>query len=64
VGVYEVLAVSDPIRRLIMSNATSDQIKDEAEKEGMMTMQTDGIIKALRGITTFEEVIRISREQL
>lgn len=64
VGVYEVLVVSDPIRRLIMSNATSDQIKDEAEKEGMMTMQTDGIIKALRGITTFEEVIRISREQL
>jgi len=64
VGVYEVLVVSDPIRRLIMSNATSDQIKDEAEKEGMMTMQTDGIIKALRGITTFEEVIRVSREQL
>jgi type IV pilus assembly protein PilB len=64
VGVYEVLVVTDPIRRLIMSNATSDQIKDEAEKEGMMTMQTDGIIKALRGITTFEEVIRISREQL
>jgi type IV pilus assembly protein PilB len=64
VGIYEVLVVSDPIRRLIMSNATSEQIKDEAEKEGMMTMQTDGIIKALRGITTFEEVIRISREQL
>lgn len=63
-GVYEVLNITDNQRKLIMSNGTSKQINDQAINEGMMTMQIDGIIKALRGITTFEEVIRITREQL
>lgn len=64
IGVYEVLEVSDATRKLIMGNGTSEQIDDQAVEEGMMSMQIDGIIKALRGITTFEEVIRITREQL
>lgn len=64
IGVYEVIEVSDATRKLIMANATSEQIDDQAVEEGMMSMQIDGIIKALRGVTTFEEVIRITREQL
>jgi type IV pilus assembly protein PilB len=45
-----------------MANATSNQIKDQAIAEGMITMQTDGLIKALRGETTIEEIIRATKE--
>ena len=63
IGVYEVLGMSNAIQRLITANATSSDIQDEAVKEGMLTMQTDGLIKALRGATTIEEVLRVTREQ-
>ena len=62
VGIYEVLENSIPIQKLIVSNATSNQIQDQAIIEGMNTMQTDGIVKALRGITTVEEVLRATKE--
>ena len=62
IGIYEVLYNSDPIQKLIMARATSDQIQDKAIEEGMVTMQLDGLIKALRGETTIEEVLRVSRE--
>ena len=63
IGIYEVLDVSLAIQKLITANATSNDIQTEAIKEGMLTMQTDGLIKALRGITTVEEVLRVTREQ-
>ena len=63
IGVYEVLGMSNAIQKLITANATSNDIQDEAIKEGMVTMQTDGFIKALRGATTVEEVLRVTREQ-
>ena len=62
VGIYEVLANSIPIQKLIVANATSNQIQDQAVSEGMNTMQTDGIVKALRGITTVEEILRATKE--
>ncbi|MCD8561581.1 GspE/PulE family protein [Candidatus Saccharibacteria bacterium] len=62
VGIYEVLYNSDAIQKLIMSHATSEQIQSQAIREGMITMQIDGLIKALRGETTIEEVFRVSRE--
>lgn len=61
-GIYEVLTNSQAIQKLIMSHATSDQIQQQAITEGMMTMQIDGLIKALRGETTVEEVLRVSRD--
>jgi type IV pilus assembly protein PilB len=63
IGIYEVLGNTPTIQKLIMANATSAQIQDQAVTEGMMTMQLDGIIKALRGETTIEEVLRVTREQ-
>ncbi len=63
IGVYEVLGMSNAIQKLITANATSSDIQDEAIDEGMVTMQTDGFIKALRGATTVEEVLRVTREQ-
>lgn len=62
IGIYETLNNSDIIQKLIISNATSNQIKEEAIKEGMNTMQIDGLIKVLRGETTLEEVMRVTKE--
>ncbi len=62
IGIYEVLFNSTAVQKLIMSHSTSDEIQNEAVREGMITMQLDGFIKALRGETTIEEVLRVSRE--
>lgn len=62
IGIYETLDNTLGIQKLIMANATANEIQDQAIKEGMMTMQLDGIIKALRGETTIEEVLRATRE--
>lgn len=62
VGIYEVLGISVPIQKMITANATSNDIQDTAIGEGMTTMQTDGLIKALRGETTVEEVLRVTKE--
>jgi type IV pilus assembly protein PilB len=62
VGIFEVLDVSEKISRLIMDNVSADQIKDTAVEEGMLTMIQDGYLKALEGITTLEEVLRVSKE--
>lgn len=61
-GIYEVLDNSVDIQKLIVGNATSNTIQEQAIKEGMMTMQTDGFIKALRGQTSIEEILRVTRE--
>jgi type II secretory ATPase GspE/PulE/Tfp pilus assembly ATPase PilB-like protein len=53
---------SNNIQKLITTNATSNQIQEQAISEGMITMQTDGLIKALRGETTIEEVIKATKE--
>ena len=63
VGIYEVLGNSPEVQKLIMNSATSTDIQNQAIAEGMMTMQVDGLIKALRGDTTIEEVLRVTREQ-
>lgn len=62
VGIYEVLGMTESIQQLISANATSTEIQEQAIKEGMLTMQLDGLIKALRGHTTTEEVLRATKE--
>jgi type IV pilus assembly protein PilB len=62
-GIYEVLDNSEEIQRLIVANSTSDVIQNESIKEGMVTMQLDGLIKALRGQTTVEEILRVTSEK-
>ncbi|MBI4215967.1 MAG: type II/IV secretion system protein [Chloroflexi bacterium] len=58
VGVYEVMPVSDNVRTLVNKGATSQEIKEQAIKEGMITLRRDGMLKAKDGITTVSEVIR------
>jgi len=62
IGIYEVLSNTPTVQKLITASATSNQIQQQAISEGMITMQTDGLIKALRGETTIEEVLRVTKE--
>jgi type IV pilus assembly protein PilB len=62
IGIYEVLPNTVDVQRLIMSNATSDDIQNQAVDEEMITMQLDGLVKALCGLTTIEEILRVTRE--
>lgn len=57
-GVFEVLSVSETIRRLVIKGASADQIQEQATTEGMVTMRHDGMIKVQKGITTPREVMR------
>lgn len=61
-GIYEVLKNNEPVQKLIVSNGTSDEIQDQAIKDGMLTMQLDGLVKAIIGMTTIEEILRVTRE--
>lgn len=62
IGIYEVLGITIPVQKMITAAATSEQIQAQAIAEGMTTMQTDGLVKTLRGNTTLEEVLRVTRE--
>lgn len=62
VGIYEVLEVSEAIQKLISGNATAAEIDRKAKEEGMFSMLEDGVIKAMLGTTTIEEVLRVTKE--
>lgn len=59
-GIYEVFAVTPAIQELILKRATSAEIQNVAQKEGMVTMREDGYLKALAGETTITEVNRVA----
>jgi general secretion pathway protein E len=60
--ITELLTLSEPIRRLILSHADGTSIQNNAVESGMDTMQVDGIKKALLGITTIEDVMRVTQQ--
>jgi len=62
IGIHEVLNVTETIKGLVIKSATSDEIEKQAKTEGMLTMFEDGIIKCVQGITSLEEVLRVTRE--
>jgi len=59
IGIYEVLPVSEPIKELIVKKASTKEVSERAVSEGMRTMIEDGFVKAARGITSIEEVLRV-----
>jgi type II secretion system protein E len=61
-GIYEVLVVHDEMRSLVVQRATAGDIKSHALRHGMRTLRMDGWTKALHGISTLEEVLRVSEE--
>lgn len=59
-GLYEVFEVTEKIQELILNHSTSGDIQRAAQAEGMITMQQDGYLKALAGLTTLNEVNRVA----
>jgi type IV pilus assembly protein PilB len=57
-GLYEVMAMSTEIRKLIMQGASTDELRDAAISEGMLTLRMDGLKKLEKGMTTLEEVMK------
>jgi type II secretory ATPase GspE/PulE/Tfp pilus assembly ATPase PilB-like protein len=62
IGIYEALEKSEKISDLILQNAGAEKIKRQAIDEGMLTIVEDGFIKAKNGITTIEEVLRVTKD--
>src|SRR3989344_2208371 len=62
IGIHEILEITDDIRDLIMKHANATEIKEAAIKGGMTTMLEDGFQKALSGVTTIAEVLRVFHE--
>ncbi|MEO6689884.1 MAG: type II secretion system ATPase GspE [Dokdonella sp.] len=60
--IMEFLVMSDPIRRQIMQHAGMGDIEQQARTEGMRTMYEDGLVKAMQGQTTIEEILRVTQE--
>jgi general secretion pathway protein E len=59
-AIMEFLVMSDPIRRLVLKHADAGELQQAAIEAGMQTMYQDGLCKALHGITTIEEVLRVT----
>lgn len=62
IGIYEVLEVDKKIKDLVAHEASSNEIEESAVQNGMTTMVQDGILKAINGLTTIEEVWRVTKE--
>lgn len=61
IGIFEVMPISNKIGRLIMEHAAASVVEQEAVAEGMILMKQDGYLKALEGLTTIDEVLRVAQ---
>ena len=61
-GLYEVMAMSPELRRMILRGASVAELRDQAVAEGMLTLRMDGIVKIRKGVTTLEEVVKETAE--
>jgi len=62
-AIMEFLVMSDPLRRLVLKHADAGELQGTAQREGMDTMYEDGLRKAVAGVTTIEEVLRVTTQQ-
>lgn len=62
VGIFEVFPISDMISKLILKRASVTEIAKQAIEEGMITMKQDGYLKAIEGVTSIEEVLRVAQD--
>lgn len=62
VGIYELMLINDDIRAMIMEKAPTDLIRKKAISSGMISLRSDGVSKLAEGITTIEEILRVTRE--
>ncbi len=62
-GIHELLLVDDQIRHLILEHASSEKIQEAACQQGMVSLYEDAMLKALQGLTSIEEVLRVTSQQ-
>lgn len=62
IGIYEVMEISDNLAKMVSSKADSNEIEKKAQEEGMIKMFEDGLIKAIQGLTSIEEILRVTKD--
>jgi len=62
VGIFEILEMTPQLEEIIIAGSTDSKLREEGERQGMITMFQDAILKALRGDISFEEVLRITKD--
>lgn len=62
VGIYEVMEMSEDIAKMVSAKADSNEIENKAREDGMMKMLEDGMVKALQGTTSIEEILRVTKD--
>ena len=62
IGIYETLEITEELAELILKKTTQSELKQQAERQNMLTIVEDGFIKAKNGITTIEEIMRVTKE--
>jgi type II secretory ATPase GspE/PulE/Tfp pilus assembly ATPase PilB-like protein len=62
VGIFELMELNDEIRKLIMANEDASQITAAARRNGMQSLREDGWMKVRTGVTTADEVMRVTQE--
>jgi len=63
IGIFEILEMTNQLAKIILETPSEAKIQEEAERQGMITMKQDGILKILEGITSLEEVLRVAEEK-
>ncbi|MGV0006053.1 MAG: type IV-A pilus assembly ATPase PilB, partial [Candidatus Porifericomitaceae bacterium WSBS_2022_MAG_OTU9] len=62
VGIYQVMPISETMRRLIIEGANAVQLAEQANKEGVADIRRSGLVKAMSGVTTLSEISRVTVE--
>ncbi len=62
IGIFEIMEMNSPLKRLVLETYDSNRIKEAAEEHGMITLRMDGLNKVLGGVTTLEEVLRATQK--
>ena len=61
-GIFELLVVDERIKRMVDERRSADNIREKAIEDGMTTLREDGFLKAQKGLTSLEEVLRVTEE--
>jgi len=62
IGIFEILNITPGVNDLVLKQSSAQEITRQAVKEGMILMKQDGFLKAIAGITTLEEIMRVTEE--
>ena len=61
-GIFELMELNDELRQMIMANADASRLNTAARRHGMHTLREDGWLKVKQGVTTADEVMRVTQE--